>query len=99
MSYADRAKYRNIEPLKLTLTSFNDEGEERVHSLEVPPRWQGQQSIHFAGWDLTVYEDGTLVVERDSAVTGAIALRPTLSTLDGVTDRVTLKPYDPETGR
>ena len=61
------------EPLVLTLTSFSRHGDERVRSIKVPPTFQGQQSLSFAGWDIVVFDDGTMEITRDSAVTSAVA--------------------------
>jgi len=87
------------EPLVLTLTSFSQHGDERVRSIGVPPTFQGQQSLSFAGWGLTFYDDGTLVVARDSAVTNAVAIIPKALTVADTCYEVTLTPLDPETGR
>jgi len=81
------------EPLVLKLTSFSPYGEERTRSVAVPPTHQGQQNISFAGWDLVVLDDGTLIIERDSAVTGAVALKPKAVTVGDTCYRVTLTPY------
>ena len=87
------------EPLVLTLTSFSRHGDERVRSIKVPPTFQGQQSLSFAGWDIHVFDDGTMEITRDSAVTSAVAIKPKALTVGDTAYNVTLTPYDPETGR
>lgn len=81
-----------MDPEALTLSSFGPSGDERVRTVPIPERFRGQQSVSLAGWELTVYEDGTLHIERNSAVTAEIALRPTLHALDGQTYGITVKP-------
>jgi len=80
---------------KITVTSFSKYGEERVRTVPVPSTYRCQQSVKLDGWEITLFEDGSLHVERSSVEHSDLALRPTLHSVNGHTWSITVEPYVP----
>jgi len=88
---------------KLELTSFSsydsatgEGGDERVRTVAIPAGFRGQQSIRINGWEITLFEDGELIIDRSSVEHSDVAIVPTLVNSNGNTWSVKLAPALPD---